>query len=78
MIDMITHVCLALIVVSSQLMHHACRWYDAHPELKPLWHFGHGLSYTTFTYSNIAVSGTIKADGTSSATVTFTVTNAGA
>ena len=45
------------------------KWYDA--ENKPvLFPFGHGLSYTTFSYSNLAAS----PDGRS---VTLTVTNTG-
>ena len=44
------------------------RWYDKEG-VKPLYAFGHGLSYTTFAYSNLYVSGT---------DVTFTVTNTGA
>jgi hypothetical protein len=31
------------------------RWYTAHPETKPAFAFGHGLSYTTFEYGPIAV-----------------------
>ncbi|KAI8692508.1 Beta-glucosidase [Fusarium sp. Ph1] len=31
------------------------RWYDA-MEIKPLWHFGQGLSYTTFALSNSRLS----------------------
>src|SRR5262249_9136138 len=37
----------------------------------PLYAFGHGLSYTTFDYSNL------QAEGGDTVTVTFTVTNAG-
>ena len=44
------------------------RWYDKE-QVQPLYAFGHGLSYTTFAYSDLSVSGT---------DVTFTVTNTGA
>ncbi len=46
------------------------RWY-AQKNLKPLYAFGHGLSYTSFSYSDLKVSG--------GATVlaSFTVTNTG-
>jgi beta-glucosidase len=43
------------------------KWYDAENK-QPLFPFGHGLSYTTFTYS--AMSATLKG-------VTFTITNTG-
>ena len=43
------------------------RWYDRE-DVKPLYAFGHGLSYTTFAYSDLSVSGR---------DVTFTVTNTG-
>ncbi len=43
---------------------------------KPLFYFGHGLSYTQFTYSNLKLSDQqIKADG--SVTVTADITNSG-
>jgi beta-glucosidase len=35
------------------------RWYDAQGT-KPEWPFGHGLSYSVFTYSNLAVVGAVS------------------
>jgi beta-glucosidase len=49
------------------------RWYDS-KSLTPLFPFGYGLSYTTFSFSNLHV-GSLTAGGT--ATVTATVTNTG-
>jgi beta-glucosidase len=46
------------------------RWY-AQRNIKPLYAFGHGLSYTTFSYSDLKVS------GGETVTATFTVTNTG-
>jgi beta-glucosidase len=43
--------------------------------IQPLFPFGFGLSYTTFSFSNLNV--TPMYDGTGSVTVTFTVTNTG-
>lgn len=43
------------------------RWYDKEG-VKPLYAFGHGLSYSTFAYSDLSVQGT---------DVTFTVQNTG-
>jgi beta-glucosidase len=47
------------------------RWYDDRG-IAPLFPFGHGLSYTTFAYSNLAVS-----SPSIPATVAFDVTNTG-
>jgi beta-glucosidase len=49
------------------------RWYDSQ-NLTPLFPFGYGLSYTTFSFSNLHV-GSLTAGG--AATVTATVTNTG-
>jgi beta-glucosidase len=51
------------------------RWYEA-KKIAPLYAFGHGLSYTTFTYDKLAVSPTEFADE-DRLTVEFTLTNAG-
>jgi beta-glucosidase len=49
------------------------RWYNS-KALTPLFPFGYGLSYTTFSFSNLQVGG-LTAGG--AATVTATVTNTG-
>lgn len=43
---------------------------------RPLFAFGHGLSYTTFQYSGLSTSPAVKVPG-SDMTVTYTVTNTG-
>ena len=52
------------------------RWADKQKKVKPLFPFGHGLSYTTFEYGKPVADGkTMQADGT--LTVKVTVKNVG-
>jgi beta-glucosidase len=61
-------------VVYSEGIDVGYRYYDVHNET-PLFPFGYGLSYTTFSYSHLRVRAGNRADRR--ATVTVTVTNTG-
>src|SRR5690625_476256 len=52
------------------------RWYEAHG-ITPPFAFGHGLSYTTFEYSDLNVQLTENSAGNPAVNVSFTVTNTG-
>ncbi|MEU3254605.1 glycoside hydrolase family 3 C-terminal domain-containing protein [Streptomyces sp. NPDC006997] len=56
----------------SEGVHIGHRWYDARG-VRPLFPFGHGLSYTSFSYGGLAV----RADGSGALEVAFTVRNTG-
>jgi beta-glucosidase len=51
--------------------------YNYESDYSPLWEFGHGLSYTTFKYSNLSLSST-RISGLNNLVVNVTVTNTGA
>lgn len=51
------------------------RWYDT-KNIKPLYAFGHGLSYTTFKFADLKLSSK-EVHSDQNITVTFTVTNTG-
>lgn len=51
------------------------KWYDEQG-IDPLFAFGHGLSYTTYGYSDLQLS-TVVTDGQVVTTASFTVTNTG-
>jgi beta-glucosidase len=51
------------------------RWFDAHG-ITPLFPFGHGLSYTTFGYTHLAISPTVTSPS-GKVEVSFDVTNTG-
>ena len=59
-------------VVDSEGLKMGYRWYDAEA-IAPLFPFGHGLSYTSFSYSGLTTK--LAADGT--LTVSFTLKNTG-
>jgi beta-glucosidase len=52
------------------------RWYEA-TGTEPIFPFGHGLSYTTFTYSDLSVTEVRASDGHTTLRVDYTITNTG-
>ncbi|KAI0355239.1 beta-glucosidase [Trametes cingulata] len=48
-----------------------------HRKIEPQWHFGHGLSYTTFEYSDLSLSSPVVSDGDITLTASVKVTNTG-
>ncbi|AEG91700.1 beta-glucosidase [Ramlibacter tataouinensis] len=52
------------------------RWYEAR-NVPPVFPFGHGLSYTTFAYSNLRLATASPAPGKVVLTVDYTITNTG-
>ena len=52
------------------------RWYASQP-IDPLFEFGHGLSYTSFTYSRLRVTPLINSNGRRDLRIRVRVTNTG-
>jgi beta-glucosidase len=52
------------------------RWYEAN-NVKPVFPFGFGLSYTTFAYTDLSVQSTVAPAGHRVLSVTYTITNTG-
>ena len=62
-------------VVYKEGLHVGYRWYNA-KGLRPAFHFGHGLTYTTFKYTDAVVE-TFPVDSSIAANVSLSVTNTG-
>ncbi|KAJ8488421.1 hypothetical protein ONZ51_g3578 [Trametes cubensis] len=52
------------------------KWFH-HRKIEPQWHFGHGLSYTTFEYSHLTLSEPKVSDGDLNVTASVKITNTG-
>ena len=61
------------VVNYSEGLNFGYRFFDLYPDLPPLWAFGHGLSFSTFMYSNMSVNG--KVTETDNATISVIITN---
>ena len=57
-------------------MHQGYKHYQ-HRNIEPLWAFGHGLSYTTFSLTDLSLSQPDVSDGAFFITASVTVTNTG-
>ncbi len=63
-------------VVYSEGFNVGYKWYDSQG-LTPLFPFGFGLSYTTFSFSNVAVVNNLASAANPNVQVTFNITNTG-
>ena len=63
--------------VYSERLEVGYRWYAAHPTVKPAFPFGHGLTFTQFSYSALVVDKPASTPSGVQATVSFTLTNVG-
>lgn len=65
-----------LVATYSENLKVGYRWYEAQ-NVQPVFPFGHGLSYTTFTYSNLGLTTSSNAAGKTVLTANYTITNNG-
>jgi beta-glucosidase len=65
-----------LVTSYSENLEMGYRWYEAH-DVNPTFAFGHGLSYTTFGYGELALTPSTNAAGKTVLNVEYTITNTG-